>query len=64
MPPACTALLITGAETVGGMSGSPIIDGDGRAIGIVCTSNEDRDRLDRPHAHLIHSLPRWVPPLR
>ena len=28
-------LWITGAKTVGGMSGSPIIDEDGRAIGVV-----------------------------
>jgi hypothetical protein len=28
-------LSITGAKTVGGMSGSPIIDEDGRAIGVV-----------------------------
>jgi hypothetical protein len=58
-------LWITSAKTVGGMSGSPIVDGDGRAIGVVCASDEKgQDEFDGPHANLMHSLPRWVPPLR
>jgi hypothetical protein len=60
------ALWITGAKTVGGMSGSPIIDKDGRAIGVVCTGSESENikDYDGPHTHLMRSLPRWMTPLR
>jgi hypothetical protein len=54
-------LWITGAKTVGGMSGSPIIDKDGRAIGVVCTGSESENK---PHTHLMRSLPRWMTPMR
>jgi hypothetical protein len=57
------SLWITGAKSVGGMSGSPILDGHGRAIGVVCTGSEGSG-FDGPHAQLMYSLPRWVPPLR
>ena len=68
VPHARGSLWITQVKTVGGMSGSPIIDKDGRAIGVVCTGSESerigKDVYDGPHALLMHSLPRWVPPLR
>jgi hypothetical protein len=69
VPHARGSLWITQVKTVGGMSGSPIIDKDGRAIGVVCTGSES-ERIgkdvdyDGSHALLMHSLPRWVPPLR
>ena len=55
-------LWITGAKTVGGMSGSPIIDKDGRAIGVVCTGSESENIKD--HDGLMRSLPRWMTPMR
>ena len=60
------ALWITGAKTVGGMSGSPIIDKDGREIGVVCTGSESENikDYDGPHPQLMRSLPRWMTPLR
>src|SRR6516164_9658046 len=46
--------------------GSPIIDKDGRAIGVVCTGSESENikDYDGPHTHLMRSLPRWMTPLR
>lgn len=41
-------------ETKGGMSGSPIVTMDWRAIGIVTTGTEG------PHARLMRSLPGWL----
>ena len=55
-------LWIIGAKTVGGMSGSPIIDKDGRAIGVVCTGSESENIKD--HDGLMRSLPRWMTPMR
>ena len=59
-------LWIIGAKTVGGMSGSPIIDKDGRAIGVVCTGGESENikGYDGPHTHLMRSLPRSMTPMR
>ena len=63
--PAYGTLWIKDAKSVPGMSGSPIIDQGGRAIGVVCTGGEsERSGPDGPNAELMHSLPRWVPPLR
>jgi hypothetical protein len=55
-------LWIAGANTVGGMSGSPIINEAGRAIGIVSTGRESPHvpSHDGPHVRLMHSLPRWM----
>jgi hypothetical protein len=46
--------------TKGGMSGWPIIDEAGNAIGVVC-SGEESDRRSGPtvQCRLMHSLPRW-----
>ena len=46
--------------------GSPIIDKDGRAIGVVCTGSDSENikDYDGPHTHLMRSLPRWMTPLR
>ena len=45
---------------VDGMSGSPIVDGDGRAIGIVCVLSDNKNRTEGGgHPHLIDSLPGW-----
>jgi hypothetical protein len=58
-------LWITQAKTVGGMSGSPIIDKDGRAIGLVCTGSESENiDYDGPHTQLMRSLRRWMTPRR
>jgi hypothetical protein len=47
--------------TEGGMSGSPIIDDTGRAIGVVCSgaSTPDRRASLSMNCRLMHSLPRW-----
>ncbi len=42
---------------IGGMSGSPILDGDGAAVGIVCTG---AGRLSGPNPFLMRQLPRWL----
>jgi hypothetical protein len=42
------------AQTEGGMSGSPIIDEQGRAIGMVCTSSSG------PNPLLGECLPAWL----
>jgi len=55
-------LWITGVKMVGGMSGSPIIDKDGRVIGVVCTGSESENIKD--HDGLMRSLPRWMTPMR
>lgn len=57
------------AKTVGGMSGSPIITEDGRAVGVVCTGcgSEATGVLrypEGPHARLMRSLPGWMLPPR
>lgn len=43
--------------TVGGMSGSPILDDAGRAIGVVCSGSDGAS----VNCRLGHSLPRWLP---
>jgi hypothetical protein len=48
-------LWISQANTVGGMSGSPIIDKYGRAIGLVCTGSESETDYDGPHTQLMRS---------
>ena len=50
------ALLMSDAEEVtrGGMSGSPILREDWRAIGVVCTGTSG------PHARLMRGLPGWL----
>jgi trypsin-like peptidase len=47
-------------DIVGGMSGSPIIAGDGTAIGIVCTSSgSTASREGGPNPGLMGNLPGW-----
>jgi len=41
---------------VGGMSGSPILNNDGAALGIVCTGS---GRWSGPNPFLMRQLPRW-----
>lgn len=45
-------------ETVGGMSGSPIVTEEGAAIGVVCTS--DQSRGGGPNPSLFNDLPVWL----
>jgi hypothetical protein len=60
---------ITGTKGVGGMSGSPIINEAGRAIGVVSTVHETPGTPhvpshDTPHVRLMRSLPRWMDVIR
>jgi hypothetical protein len=52
------------AGIVGGMSGSPIVGDDGRAIGVVCTSGGISGKgpytEGGPNPSLMHSLPGWL----
>jgi hypothetical protein len=53
----------TEAEIVGGMSGSPIIDGYSRAIGVLCTSSIGSDAsavFHGPNPRLAANLPGWL----
>jgi|SRR4029077_8339880 Trypsin-like peptidase domain len=46
---------------VGGMSGSPIIAEDGRAIGVACmSSSSDNNRGGGPNPYLADVLPAWA----
>ncbi len=48
---------------LGGMSGSPILNGDADAIGVVCLgggSDLDLPSTGGPNPRLTHSLPGWV----
>ena len=49
----------------GGMSGSPILNDAGEAIGIVCISagvmGSTMPREGGPNPRLFHDLPRWLP---
>lgn len=52
-----------GPATKGGMSGSPIIDAHGRAIGLVSTGPEGGGRgaiQEGPHPRLTDCLPAWL----
>jgi hypothetical protein len=47
----------------GGMSGSPILDGEGRAIGVLCASEGFGDGQHAgggPNPNLLESLPGWL----
>ncbi|MGO8918246.1 MAG: hypothetical protein ACLQJR_20285 [Stellaceae bacterium] len=47
----------------GGMSGSPILNEDGAAIGVVCTAgggNMDEHREGGPNPLLARQLPVWL----
>ena len=45
-------------QTEDGMSGSPILDARGAAIGVVCTGSNNE--IEGPHARLSRSLPGWM----
>jgi hypothetical protein len=47
-------------EIVGGMSGSPIVDNKGAAIGIVCLSCSTENGMQGPNPRLTHHLPAWL----
>jgi trypsin-like peptidase len=50
-------------DIVPGMSGSPIVDDEGRAIGICCTHSSLEDGTSResgPNPRLMHNLPFWA----
>jgi hypothetical protein len=49
-------------KTVGGMSGSPIITEDGKAIGVVVIGSNSE--VDGPHPRLMFCLPGWALPNR
>jgi hypothetical protein len=41
----------------GGMSGSPIVSDEGRAIGAVCLGGQENSRLTYPNPRLVRDLP-------
>jgi hypothetical protein len=43
-----------------GMSGLPILDGAGAAIGIVCSSGESNGDIGCAGSQLTERLPRWL----
>jgi hypothetical protein len=47
---------------IGGMSGSPIVDDDGAAVGVLCTSSGGQKGSTEggPNPRLTHNLPGWV----
>lgn len=47
------------SEIRGGMSGSPILDHNGRAVGIVCVSAQSMEPHG-PNPRLTHCLPAWL----
>ncbi len=51
--------LSTAGKIEFGMSGSPIVSADGKAIGIVCTGN-GRGGMDGPNPNLTVHLPGWL----
>jgi hypothetical protein len=57
-----------GGALEGGMSGSPILRDNGRAIGVVSSSSAGDDDIATaggPHPRLTHHLPGWaIPPRR
>ena len=51
-------LTISGVEIEGGMSGSPILNADGAAIGLISTDDEGYG--NNSHRSLIDCLPPWL----
>lgn len=50
-------------DIVGGMSGSPILDDNGSAVGVVCISTGlGKSRGDGPNPRLSRNLPAWMLP--
>jgi hypothetical protein len=61
--PVVNAIWIKGAAegTQSGMSGSPIVDDRGKAIGVFCLSYGDQDsREGGPNPELSAHLPGWM----
>ena len=56
-PPAAQSPAFRAEAIVGGVSGSPVLDQAGAAIGIVTNSSEDSDRRDGTAPQLVLSLP-------
>jgi hypothetical protein len=52
-------LIVRGAEIKRGMSGSPIINAAGAAIGLISTSSEEDHNIN-VHPCLMGCLPRWL----
>jgi hypothetical protein len=46
-------------DVEGGMSGSPIVNEAGKAIGVLCSGNNGGPRPLAINCRLMHSLPRW-----
>jgi hypothetical protein len=44
----------------GGMSGSPILDGNGAVIGVISCSGGKDDTEGGPNPRLVHHLPIWL----
>jgi hypothetical protein len=52
-------LMLHGFHAIGGMSGSPIVNEHGHAIGLINTGSAG-DVYGGPHTNLMHSLPGWA----
>jgi Trypsin-like peptidase domain len=53
-------LVTSGAKIESGMSGSPILDASGAAIGLISTSGAHRSNFDDRHPSLVGCLPPWL----
>jgi hypothetical protein len=53
-------LVTSGAKIEGGMSGSPILDANGAAIGLISTSRDHASHFDDCHPRLAGCLPPWL----
>ena len=49
-----------GKGILGGMSGSPILNHEGAAIGVVSCGSDDRPTEGGPHPRLDYNLPGWL----
>jgi hypothetical protein len=63
--PSGRGLMVSNASKgiLGGMSGSPILDSDGAAIGVISCSQEgpgEKPTEGDPNPRLIHHLPSWL----
>jgi hypothetical protein len=52
-------LSLRGVKIESGMSGSPILNADGAAIGLISTSSEDDD-MGNVHPSIMGRLPPWL----
>jgi hypothetical protein len=50
----------TGGGIVPGMSGSPILNTDGAAVGVCCTGDDGASSIAGPNPVILFNLPNWL----